>query len=84
MSKESRLQAAMFDPCFPCNPIPFALGLAEHVKAHGSDSIKSDEAKRILWILIAQAYGQLARVDLCDEWSRLEPKPESVDARAVA
>lgn len=80
-----RLQTAMFDSCFPCNPVPFAIGLAEYVKSHGSDSIKSDEAKRILWVLMAQAYGQLASIDLCDEWSRLEPKSEDVsDVRAVA
>lgn len=68
-----RLQTAMFDNCFPCNPIPFANGLAEHVRKHGADSIKSDEAKRILWVLMAQAYGQLASIDLSSEWSRLEP-----------
>ena len=68
-----RLQTAMFNPAFPCNPIPFALGLAEHVISHGTDSIQSDEAKRILWVLMTQAYGQLASIDLSDEWSRLEP-----------
>lgn len=71
-----RLQTAMFSPCFPCNPVPFAQGLADYVREHGSDSIQSDKAKRILWILMAQAYGQLARIDLMTEYSRLE-LPES-------
>jgi hypothetical protein len=65
------LYTALECSAFPCNPIPFANGLAEHVKDHGTDSIKSDQAKRILWILMSQAYGQLATIDLCDEWDRL-------------
>jgi hypothetical protein len=65
------LYTALECSAFPCNPIPFANGLAEHVKDNGTDSIKSDQAKRVLWILMAQAYGQLATIDLCDEWDRL-------------
>lgn len=56
---------------FPCNPIPFANALADHVREFGTDSIKSDQAKAILWILMGQAYGQLAKIDMCDEWDRL-------------
>lgn len=66
-----RLYNALESDAFPCNPIPFATGLADHVREHGTDSIKSDQAKRILWILMAQAYGQLAKIDLSDEWDRL-------------
>jgi len=62
---------AIEDDSFPGNPIPFANGLADHVREHGTDSIRSDEAKRILWILIGQAYGQVAKIDLVDEWNRL-------------
>lgn len=65
------LYTALDSECFPCNPIPFATGLADHVRKHGTDSIKSDEAKCLLWILMSQAYGQLATIDLCDEWDRL-------------
>ena len=71
MTETDRISTAMFSNCFPCNPIPFANGLAELVMDKGTDSIQTDEAKRILWILMAQAYGQLATVSLCDEWSRL-------------
>jgi len=56
---------------FPCNPIPFANALADHVRVFGTDSIKTDDAKRILWILMGQAYGQLGTIDLSDEWDRL-------------
>ncbi len=56
---------------FPCNSIPFATALEEHVRVFGTDSIKSDDAKKILWVLMGQAYGQLATIDLCKEWNRL-------------
>ena len=67
----SDVYKALESEAFPCNPIPFANALAEHVIEFGTDSIKSDEAKRILWILMGQAYGQLATIHLCDEWDRL-------------
>lgn len=63
------IQDAMFANSLPCNPKPFAAGLAEF----DSGSIRSDEAKRILWVLMAQAYGELATIDLCNEWKRLQP-----------
>ena len=66
------LTTAMFSPCFPCNPLPFAKGLGDLVRERGTDSIQSDEAKAILWVLIAQAYGQLATIDLYEEWRRLD------------
>ncbi len=59
---------------FPGNPIPFAIALADLVRECGTDSIKGDDAKRILWILMAQAYGQSARIDLLDEWAKLSSK----------
>ena len=71
MDNLDSLRRAMFSSSFPCNPIPFAKGLAELVKENGTDSIRSDDAKAILWVLMAQAYGQLSKVDLCEEWSRL-------------
>jgi hypothetical protein len=61
------IQDAMFAGSIPCNPKPFANGLTEFDSA----SIQSDEAKKILWVLMAQAYGQLATIDLMDEYSRL-------------
>jgi len=67
-----KVDQAMFDSSFPVNPIPFAKGLADYVRENGTDSIKGDTARRILWVLMAQSYGQLASVDLCSEWSRLE------------
>jgi hypothetical protein len=67
----NNLTSAMFSESFPGNPIPFAQGLANYVKDNGTDSIKTDEAKQILWVLMAQSYGELTTVDLCEEWGRL-------------
>lgn len=66
-----QLWEAFKSPSFPCNPIPFAQGIADYVRENGTDSIKGDKAKAMLLILVQQAYGQLARLDACDEWDRL-------------
>ena len=80
---------AMFDNAFPCNPRPFARALATFVCENGTNSIQSDKAKRILWILQSQAYGQLATIDLCKEWDKLhlgwqaeESEPHASERRA--
>jgi hypothetical protein len=65
------LTTAMFNSSFPVNPIPFANGISEMVMNEGTDAIKSDEVKKLLWVLMAQSYGQLSTIDLGDEWSRL-------------
>jgi len=63
---------AMFSPEFPCNPIPFAKGLTSLLRAQGTQSIRGDDAKRILWVLMAQAYGQDCEViNLTSEYMRL-------------
>lgn len=67
----NNLTAAMFNSSFPVNPLPFANGVFELVKEKGTDAIKSDEVRKVLWVLMAQSYGQLAKIDLCDEWDRL-------------
>ena len=65
----------------PCNPIPFAEGIAAGCRVHGSDFIKSRMGKRILYILMVQAYGQLARIDTVDEY-RVLTEPESAENAA--
>jgi hypothetical protein len=71
-----KLRDAMFDVSMPVNPIPFANGLADLVRENGTMSIQSDDAKRILWVLIAQSYGCLATVSLDEEWDRLRAVAE--------
>jgi|TARA_R110000824_G_scaffold25085_3_gene87678 hypothetical protein len=69
--ERNNLTTAMFSSSFPINPIPFANGVSEMVMNGGTDAIKSNEVKRVLWVLMAQAYGQMATIDLSDEWERL-------------
>jgi hypothetical protein len=66
-----RLTEAMFDTSFPVNPIPFANGISELVMNGDTEDIKSDQARAMLWVLMAQSYGQMATVDLSEEWQRL-------------
>ena len=66
-----RLTEAMFDTSFPVNPIPFANGISEIVMNGDTEDIKSDEVRAMLWVLMAQSYGQMATVDLSEEWRRL-------------
>lgn len=63
---------AMFADAFPCNPRPFLRILNLGLEARGTGWIESDEAKRILFVVIALAYGQLATIDLVEEWRRLK------------
>jgi|ETNvirenome_6_85_1030632.scaffolds.fasta_scaffold29331_4 hypothetical protein len=67
----SMLLTAYRHESMACNPLPFLHGIAELVRDTGTDAIQGDDAKRMLWMVIAQAYGQMEQVDLCEEWSRL-------------
>ena len=69
--KTNELSNAMFAPSFPCNPLPFLNGLIEGCKVNGSDYVQSDEGKRILYVLIAQSYGQSFSINSLDEFQRL-------------
>jgi hypothetical protein len=66
------LSRAMFNNSFPCNPLPFLIGLIEGVKNYGTDYLKTVEAQRILFVVIAQSYGQLFDIDSLTEFSRLK------------
>jgi len=65
------LSKAMFEPSFPSNPLPFLNGLHEGVKKYGSWWLKTDTAKKILYVIIAQAYGQAFKLESWDEYERL-------------
>jgi len=71
MNNIERLTSALDSESFPCNPIPFANGLAELIRERGTDAITSPDAQRILWILMAQSYGQFATISVPDEWRKL-------------
>ncbi|HUU89103.1 MAG TPA: hypothetical protein VMX17_15315 [Candidatus Glassbacteria bacterium] len=65
------LSKGMFAPSMPSNPIPFANGLIEGCKQNGTDWIRTDEAKMILFTIIQQSYGQAVLLDSFREYQRL-------------
>lgn len=71
-----RCSESMFCEAFPCNPRPFALAIKHGCDVYGTNWIQTTEAKQILWTLMAMAFGQLAKIDLCDLWDDLS---EQVD-----
>jgi len=71
MNELNELSSAMFNTSFPCNPNPFLNGLKEGIKANGMDWIKSDQAKKILYVLIAQSHGQAFNIDSFTEYTNL-------------
>lgn len=73
-----KLSDAIESPALPCNPIPFAQGLIDGCQENGTDFIRSREGQRILWVLMAQSYGDLARIDLTTEYVRLTQEENSL------
>ena len=73
MNELTELSTAMFNESFPCNPVPFANGLIEGCKSNGTDWIQSDQAKKILYVLITQSYGQGFNIESYQEYTNLLP-----------
>jgi len=70
--RRKELSKAMFLEYGPSNPIPFLNGLKQGCKDEGSDYIQTDEAKRILFTLLQQAYGSAFKIDSFEEFMRLK------------
>lgn len=64
-------ELVMFTTSFPCNPRPFVQRLHDLVFAGDGGIITANQVKACLWILNAMAYGQMAKIDMSDEWTRL-------------
>lgn len=77
--ERQKLMAAMFSASLPVNPIPFLQGLIDLLKEKGTDAIKSDEAKMMLWTINANAYTQLGSIDMYAEWQRLFEAQRTID-----
>ena len=73
ITENQKLSLAMFSESFPCNPLPFANGLINGVRENGTDWITSDQAKRIMFVLIAQSYGQGFNIESYQEYTNLLP-----------
>jgi len=71
MNKHNAIETALNSESLPCNPLPFLNGLEDMIRDNGSAFISSMNAKRVLWILMSQAYGQLSVIDMQAEWDKL-------------
>lgn len=57
---------------FPCNPRPFLAALSALVESDGPGALAEPKGKAILWVLMGQAFGQCARIDLYDLYVELD------------
>jgi len=68
---------AFMSECFPCNSIPFLTRLRELLtesQTNGLTYLSEDgklKARACMWILMAQLYGQMATINLSQEWDTL-------------
>jgi len=67
----NELSKAMFNESLPCNPIPFLNGLITGVKTFGTNWITLPEAKKILFTILLQSYGQCFILESWNEYQRL-------------
>ena len=63
--KTRRQQAAeaAFSPSLPSNPIPFLIELEAIVKESGLPGLRGSDARKILWVVNAIAYGSLGLIE---------------------
>lgn len=61
----------------PCNSLAMINRLKELLAENGSNCL-SDEKQRadprikaVLWLINSQVFGQLGKIDLCDQWAEL-------------
>lgn len=71
-SRHVELTQAMFLQSMPCNPLPFLHGMIEHIREHGTASVRSDEVKSMLWIVNHLAYPSGIKIDFYEEYERLK------------
>jgi hypothetical protein len=69
---------AFLRPAVPVNPKPFIITLMDGVNHRGTDWIKTDEAKAILFVLQMMAYDSLFSIDSTEEFQRLRKSIEPV------
>ena len=72
MTEDDRLEEDYSREIFPCNPVPYLNRMVELITRNGTESIKTNTKVRgCLWVVMAQAYGGIATIDLAEEWSKL-------------
>lgn len=72
-----REEQAFNSPCFPCNSLPFLRRIGEILEENSTNGLgalqgeANVKARACMWVLMGQLYGQMAEIDLCEEWERL-------------
>jgi hypothetical protein len=69
---EASIRDAYCANTFPCNPLPFLNAITTHVRENGTASIRDDDVKRAMLILVQQCYGQATIIDTVGEYSRIK------------
>ena len=59
-------------PALPTNPLPFLYALADCIRQHGTDWLRTDEGKALLFTVLVMAYGTGFRLDSEKEFERLD------------
>jgi len=73
-----QLEHAFNSSIFPCNSKPFLSRIEEILDQANTNSLQNltgdDQlaTRGCMWILMGQLYGQMATIDLVDEWERLK------------
>jgi len=74
---------------FPCNSIPFLRRLREILDESKTNSFQllPDDAKlkarACMWVLMGQLYGQMATIDLGQEWQALRKAIDEPERKEV-
>ena len=80
-------EEAFMSKSFPCNSIPFLTRLRELLnesQTNGLAYLEEEDklkARACMWILLGQLYGQLATINLSEEWSYLNVSKRMQDIR---
>jgi hypothetical protein len=72
MIQQDPIFKAAFEDVLVCNPNPFLHKLIDLVRDHGTDVMKTNEAKSVLYNLNQMAYGEMSIIDMEKEWMRLK------------
>jgi hypothetical protein len=62
---------AMFCNALPTNPTPFLNALIVGVKEEGTNWLRSDEARRLIWLINTMSFSDMATINQTEEFNRL-------------
>ena len=63
---------AFRSPAVPSNPLPFLFALADCIRQHGPDWLRTNEGKALLFPVLLMAYGSMFQLDCIAEYERLD------------